>query len=89
MSGIEHHVDRAVRRSDDSSLVRLYRGSGAEDALRKGRVGNLRQRHDRSGDRRGDRDAGLGKQVFQLAKHDTFTLFLHWTVVHIVCRLSR
>ena len=76
VSGLKHHIHRAVRRSRDAAFARLDGDAGPENALCERGIGYILQCYHLAGNRRRYLDAAVAaKQIFQFTKHFAHNLF--------------
>ena len=76
VAGLKHHIDRAVRRSNDASFGRLDCNARTENALCERGIGYVLQCYHLAGNRRRYLDAAVAaKQIFQFTKHFAHNLF--------------
>ena len=67
VSGLKHHIHRAVRRSNDASFGRLDCNARTENALCERGIGHVLQCYHLAGNRRRYLDAAVAaKQIFSL-----------------------
>ena len=76
VTGLKHHIHRAVRRSNNASFGRLDCNARTENALCERGIGYVLQCYHLAGNRRRYLDAAVAaKQIFQFTKHLAHNLF--------------